>query len=165
MVIDHAAVDADPADLAGEAAIFDLWTAVHHHLQAGILGDPRRLVVAHAQLHPHYLGANGDGLARNPERGIRLTEHVDHIDRFLDVGKRSEDLLPEQLLAGMRGIDWNDPIVLGHEIFHGEVTRPRLGRARAYERKGAAVGENVTDIGVAVAVVVHASPRASHARK
>src|SRR6188474_819233 len=53
--VDHAAVDADPADLAGEAPILDLRAAVHHHLQPAILGDPRRLVVAHAELHPHHL--------------------------------------------------------------------------------------------------------------
>ena len=50
-------IDAGPADLARQPAIFDLRAAVHHHLEAGRLGLRRRLVVADAELHPDDLRA------------------------------------------------------------------------------------------------------------
>src|SRR6478736_6928164 len=159
-VVDDAPVDANPTDLAGEPSILDLGAAVHHHLQSGVLGHLRRLVVADPKLHPHHLGADGNGLAHDLRRGIWRAEHVDHIDRRLDFGKRSVDLLSEKLFAGVSGIDWNDPVAFGHEIFHGEIAWPRLRRARPYEGKGAAARKNASDIGVAIAVVVHASRRA-----
>src|SRR5262245_48387772 len=159
-VVDHAAVDADPTDLAGEPSIFDLGAAVHHHLQSGVFGHLRRLVVANPELHPHHLCTDGNGLAHSLRRGVGGAEHVDDIDRLLDIGKRSVDLLSEKLFAGVSGIDRNDSVAFRHEIFHREIAWPRLRRARPYEGKGAAAPENASDIGVAIAVVVHASRRA-----
>src|SRR5262245_62381838 len=159
-VVDHPAVDADPTDLAGEPSIFDLGAAVHHHLQSGVFGHLRRLVVANPELHPHHLCTDGNGLAHSLRRGLGGAEHVDDIDRLLDIGKRSVDLLSEKLFAGVSGIDRNDTVAFRHEIFHREIAWPRLRRARPYEGKGAAAPENASDIGVAIAVVVHASRRA-----
>src|SRR4249919_2754868 len=85
-IVDDAPVDADPTDLAGEPSILDFGAAVHDHLQPGIFGHLRRFVVADTTLHPHHLGADGNGFAHDLRCGIGSAEHVDHIDRLLDVG-------------------------------------------------------------------------------
>ena len=54
---ERAGVDAHPGDLRGQPAVFDLGAAVHHHLEAVVLGERRGLVVAHAELHPDHLRA------------------------------------------------------------------------------------------------------------
>src|SRR5581483_5975139 len=71
-------IDSGPADLAGQAAVLDLRAAVHHHAQAGGLGLGGRRLVAHAELHPDHLDAEGvlepDRLARDLERRLRAAE-------------------------------------------------------------------------------------------
>src|SRR5262249_55909187 len=99
-------------------------------------------------------------LAHDLERRIRRAEHVDHIDRLLDISKRGIDLLTEKLFALVCGIDRNHAIALGHEIFHGEIAWPRRCWARANKRESAGVRENSPKRGVAMAVVIHANPGA-----
>ena len=52
---------------------FDLRAAVHHHLQAGILGQSRGLVIDHADLAPQDAGADFDGLSRDFRQVLGLS--------------------------------------------------------------------------------------------
>src|SRR5215470_7568654 len=52
-----ARIDAEPGNLRRQAAVFDFRAAVHHHLDAVLFGQRRRLVVADAELHPHHARA------------------------------------------------------------------------------------------------------------
>src|SRR4029078_7879498 len=119
----HAGIDARPAKLAGEASIFDLRAAVHHHLETSVLGELRGLVVAYAELHPHHLGADADRLARDAERRVGRTENVDDVTRLFYVDERGIDLLAEDLFAGLARIDGDDGEALLLEILHGEIAR------------------------------------------
>src|SRR6185295_7647783 len=64
----------------------DLRTAVHDDLQARSLRQPRRLVVAHAELRPQHLGADRDRLARDLGQCIGVAKHLDHVHGPLDRG-------------------------------------------------------------------------------
>ena len=153
-------VDAGPGDLAGEAAVLDLGAAVHDDLEAGGLGLGGGFVVAHAELHPQHLEAEAvlvrDGFARHRERGVGIAEDVDHVDGRRHVGKGGVHLLAEDRLAGEPRVDGMDRVALAEEILHGEVARPRgIGRG-ADEGEHARFAQDVGDVVVAVAVVVHA---------
>src|SRR6516165_7878360 len=50
---ERARIHAHPGNFRGKPAVFDLGAAVHHHLEAIRLGEFRRFVIAHAELHPN----------------------------------------------------------------------------------------------------------------
>ncbi len=56
---------------------------------------------------------------------------IDDVDLLLDVGERGVDVLAEDLLAGLPGIDRDHAEALLLEILHGEIARPRTVRAGA----------------------------------
>src|SRR3954470_5324342 len=82
-VVDHLAIDAHPADLAGEAAMLDLGAAVHHHGEAAIRADLLGFLTDHAQLHPQHLDAQTVSfrydLARDIGRVFGFTEDIHHV--------------------------------------------------------------------------------------
>ncbi len=123
-VADDAAVDAAPRQFAAEPAELDLRAAVHDHFDPGGLGDLRRLVVAHAELHPQDLRADRDRLGDHAWRLGRCAEHVDHVDRVGDVAERGVDGLAEQCLTRDGRIDRDDAVAFALQVLHHEVARP-----------------------------------------
>ena len=104
---------------------------------AGRLGARRRFVVADAELHPHHLGADRDGVVDDRADLVGGTEHVDHVDLVGDVAQTGVDRFAEQLLAGGAGVHRDDAIALALQILHHEVARPvPVGRC-ADHRDGA----------------------------
>src|SRR5690606_15233463 len=77
---DTAGADARPADLARQAPVLDLWATVHDHRQAGSFRLCGRLLVPHAELHPHDANTEAvllrDSLAGHLERRLRIAEDV-----------------------------------------------------------------------------------------
>src|SRR3990170_780100 len=74
-IVYHAAVDADPTDLAGEAAIFDLRAAVHDYPQSGILGDSslRTPSCIHITLAPMAMASRATSGAASGVRNMSTT--------------------------------------------------------------------------------------------
>lgn len=124
LVGDDAGIDAVPAQLAAQATEFDLGATIHHHLEAGGLGAGGGLVVADGKLHPHHLGADGDGLIGDRPGGGGIAEDVDHVHRLGDRGQIGIDGFPQQLLASQARIDRNDPITLFLQILGDEIAGP-----------------------------------------
>jgi hypothetical protein len=58
---------------------------VHDHLDAGLAGFFRRLVVNDAQLHPHGLDPHADALIDNLRDPGRIEEEVRHVNIKGDV--------------------------------------------------------------------------------
>ena len=69
------------------------------------------------------------------------------------------DLAAEDLLAGMAGIDREDLKALGQQVFQHEEARPDVVGRGADHGDGAHRIEDAGDVGVVVAVVVHARQR------
>src|SRR4029077_8046584 len=119
----HLRIDAGPIKLTGEAAVLDLWAAIHHGLQPGIFRDLRRLVVAHAKLHPHDLGRDPDRLAADGKGGPRIAKDIDDVDLLLDVGERGIHFFAEDGMARLAWIDRDHTETLAHQIFHSKIAR------------------------------------------
>ncbi len=63
-----------------------------------------RLVVAHAQLHPYDLGADGDGVVDYRTDLVGRAEHVNHVDRVGDVAQGGVDRSPSRSLPAVPGL-------------------------------------------------------------
>src|SRR5262245_8219483 len=128
-------VDAGPADLARPSPVLALDAAVHHHLEACRLRLGRRIIVAHAELHPDHLDAElvpeGDRFAHHAMCRRGIAEDIDDIDGTGGLGKRRVDPPALDLAAGQAGIDGDDVIALAEQVFHGEGAGPIGGRACA----------------------------------
>src|SRR5689334_7104048 len=96
---DLAGIDAGPAELTGEAAVFDLGATIHDDLQVSGLGLGGCLVVAHAELHSEDFKAElvleRDRLARDGQRSFRVAEAVDDVDGRGHIGESGVHLLAE----------------------------------------------------------------------
>ncbi len=149
-VADDAGVHSAPGQFAAEAAVFDLRAAVHDHGQAGGLALCRRLVVADAKLHPHHLGADGDGVVHDGADEVRGAEHVHHVDRFGDVAQAGVDPLAQQVFAGGARIDRDHAVAFALEVLHDEVTRPVPVRRGADHGDGADGREDAAQQGVGI---------------
>ena len=124
LVADDARVDAAPGKLAAQAAEFDLGAAVHHHLEAGRLGLGGGLVMADAELHPHHLRADGDGIVDDRRHRLGIAEHVDHVDLVGNIAQAGVGRLAQQLLAGESRVHRDDAIALRLQVLHHEVAGP-----------------------------------------
>ena len=89
--------------MMGQARELGDRAAVHHHAQAGRLGLFGRGVVAHAVFAPDDRRPRMERqhLVHDRRQLRRRAEHIDHVDRFVDVGQMRDDRLAEDLLAGM----------------------------------------------------------------
>jgi hypothetical protein len=152
------AVDPVPADLARQAAVFDLRAAVHHDLDAGRLRLRRRLVVAHGQLHPDHLRQRIERqrLVDDRRHGVDARKDVDHVDRHRHVGKPGIGHAAENFLAGMARIDRIDVVPLVDQVFRHEEARPHVVGRGADDRDRLHRVEDAGDVGVVVGIVVHA---------
>jgi UDP-glucose 4-epimerase len=82
-------------------------------------GDPAGLIADAPRLQPQGLRAHGHGLARDLGRGIRLAEHVDHVDWHVDLDQRAEHGLPQHLAAART--HGNHPVALRQQVLHHAV--------------------------------------------
>jgi uncharacterized protein YbjT (DUF2867 family) len=73
--------------------------AVHDDLEAGLGGDPVRLLGGDALLEPQDLGARLDRVAGHARGLLGWPEHLDDVDGFLDVGQPLPDFLAKDLAA------------------------------------------------------------------
>ena len=87
-------------------------------------------------------------------RGVGGTEDIDHIDRFGNVGERAIDAPAEDFLAGLAGIDRNDAVALGEQIFQHEIAWPRVPRRGADHGDGLDVVQDGADFVVAMGAAV-----------
>src|SRR5690606_6435717 len=130
------------------------------NLETGRLCTLGRRFIAHAQLHPHDFDLlflpQGNGLLHDFPRGLRCPEDVDHLKGLGDIRKGGIDLLPQDLPSGLAGVHRNDAIALFLKILHCEVARPVPLGARTDHRDRAYRPEDAEDVGVGIAVVLHA---------
>ena len=69
--------------------MLDLHAAVHHDVEAGVERDPRRLVVADAELHPQHLAPFATASRAIGDDLLGLAEAVDDVDRARESRARS----------------------------------------------------------------------------
>ena len=110
----------------------------------------RRRVVAHAELHPDHLGADGDGIVDDGRHLVAGAEDIDHVDGLGNVAQAGIGHLAQQRLAGDAGIDRNDAIALALQIFHDEVARPIPVRRGADQRDGLHPLQDRAQLGVGI---------------
>src|SRR5258708_30069796 len=82
---DHARVYADPVQAAEQAPVLDLDAAVDDGLQPGGARFRSRCLVAHAELLPEHLGADGDGVLGYGHHVLRFSKHIHDVDFFFDI--------------------------------------------------------------------------------
>src|SRR5690625_6931645 len=137
----------------------DLGAAFHHYLEPGCLCAPGSQLVPYPQLHPDHLDAllllERNGFVDHSPSSGRPPKDVDHLERHRDVGKRSIDAFPQDLLAGLARIDRQHPITLPLEELHHPVARPFRLWTGTDQRDGGDGLENAEKIIVAIAVVSH----------
>src|SRR5207245_8510697 len=83
-------------------------------------------------------------------------EDIDHVDGAADLGERSDEGPAEQALPDMTGVDRDHVIAALHEILEGEVARAHLDRRGADHRDRLHAVEDLADVVIRVAVVIHA---------
>src|SRR5580692_5093651 len=96
--------------LQSQAGNLDRRAAVHDDLEAVGLGTGGRVIVADAELHPHHLGAGGNGLIDDPAGHFGPSKHVHHVDRLRYIGEARVNGLAVDLAAGRVGVDRDRPV-------------------------------------------------------
>src|SRR5919198_4496135 len=69
-----------------EAAMLDRRAAIHHDVQPGLMGDPRRLPVHDTELEPQAARPDLDRLLRVHLAFLRSAEDVDDVERARRIG-------------------------------------------------------------------------------
>src|SRR5690606_28586200 len=75
----------------------------------------------------------------------RLPEDIDHVDRLGNVGEPRIDVLAEDVLPRLAGIDRDDAVAGGEEESHDPVARPLALRARADDGDRPRLAEDLAD--------------------
>src|SRR5580698_3766506 len=111
-IVDDAAIDAHPADLSREPAIFNFGAAIHDHSKTGFTRLRGGVLIDHAQLHPDRLESEPaffrERLFNDTKRRIGAAENVDHVDGRRHVLERGVSRLSENLFSFNLRIDGND---------------------------------------------------------
>jgi PucR C-terminal helix-turn-helix domain/GGDEF-like domain len=141
---DARGVEAEPVHPAHEARVLDLETAVHDHRHAALLGDPRALLVDHAELAPQGAGPDRHRLARDAGQCRGRAEHVHHVDRLGYVRQAGAALLAQDL--GLAGIDRDHPVAVPLEVVAHEVAGPQLVGRQAHDRDRLGRVEHALDL-------------------
>src|SRR5436190_10852773 len=138
-----------------EAGDLDRRAAVHDDTEALRFGAHGSGSVAHAELHPHDPGARRDRRIDCFARGLAAAEHIDHIHRFRHLGEARITALTIDYDARRKRVDRYRTVAVLLQIPHDTVARPLGTRARADHRNRLHLGQDVAQIIVRIAVVVH----------
>ena len=93
-------------------------------VDAAVLGDPRALLVDHAELAPERAGVDRDGLpaiagsASGARKTLTMSTGTGHVEQAR-VARLAEDL-------GLAGIDRDHPVAVALEVVADEVARAQL---------------------------------------
>src|SRR5688500_12221119 len=113
--------------------------------------------MTHAELHPDDLRTRleHERLVDDSWRILRSAEHVDHVYRFRNIGQPGIDLLRENRLAGLTGIDRDHAVSALEQILEGKIAGPVILWRDADHGNRLHGVEDPADITVRVAVVGH----------
>jgi hypothetical protein len=111
----------------------------------------------HGELHPQHARPRIHFQDFVDDAGHRIgaTKDVDHVDRLRKIGELRIDLLAAHLLAGVAGIDREDPVASLEQIFESEIARPVLLGRKADHGDRLHRIEDSADVAVGIGRMVH----------
>jgi len=93
---------------------------------------------------------------------VAAAEYIDHVDCLADLGKTGVAALAMNRIASRKRIDRDRAVALPLQVPHDAVARPMRARAGADHRDGFHPRQDVAQIIVGIAVVVHCITVADH---